>query len=387
MDVMLLVALAGVVVGAMMLVVVAIARGLDKPSAPKAVGETTGKALAKLAETLAMQTGAADPARIGKQVQAILFVVAGLFVLGGVAGFLSEMGEDAAPVASEINAGALAGTLLSANDRDPVVLIVPGSGPTDRDGNSPMGVATDAYRLLAEALAEEHIATVRIDKRGMFGSAGAGDPNAVTPADYVADIHAWIDAIREARGSDCVFLLGHSEGALMVSLAAEGREDVCGLILVAGMGRRMGEVIREQLTVNPANAPLLDQAMAALAELEAGRQVDVSAMHPALVPLFAPQVQDYLIATLTLDPVEAVNRANKETLIVQGKTDLQVSVEDARLLNRARKTKLQLIDGMNHVLKEAPADRAANLATYADPSLPLAPKLVRRIEDFVEDHD
>lgn len=387
MDVMLLVALAGVVVGAMMLVVVAIARGLDKSSAPKAVGETTGKALAKLAETLAMQTGAADPARIGKQVQAILFVVAGLFVLGGVAGFLSEMGEDAAPVASEINAGALAGTLLSANDRDPVVLIVPGSGPTDRDGNSPMGVATDAYRLLAEALAEEHIATVRIDKRGMFGSAGAGDPNAVTRADYVADIHAWIDAIREARGSDCVFLLGHSEGALMVSLAAEGREDVCGLILVAGMGRRMGEVIREQLTVNPANAPLLDQAMAALAELEAGRQVDVSAMHPALVPLFAPQVQDYLIATLTLDPVEAVNRANKETLIVQGKTDLQVSVEDARLLNRARKTKLQLIDGMNHVLKEAPADRAANLATYADPSLPLAPKLVRRIEDFVEDHD
>jgi fermentation-respiration switch protein FrsA (DUF1100 family) len=173
----------------------------------------------------------------------------------------------------------------------------------------------------------------------------------------------------------------------MVSLAAEGREDVCGLILVAGMGRRMGEVIREQLTVNPANAPLLDQAMAALAELEAGRQVDVSAMHPALVPLFAPQVHDYLIATLTLDPVEAVNRANKETLIVQGKTDLQVSVEDARLLNRARKTKLQLIDGMNHVLKEAPADRAANLATYADPSLPLAPKLVRRIEDFVEDHD
>ena len=387
MDVMLLVALAGVVVGAMMLVVVAIARGLDKSSAPKAAGETTGKALAKLAETLAMQTGAADPAKVGKQVQAVLFVVAGLFVLGGVAGFLSEMGEDAAPVASEINAGALAGTLLSAHDRDPVVLIVPGSGPTDRDGNSPMGVATDAYRLLAEALAEEHIATVRIDKRGMFGSAGAGDPNAVTPADYVADIHAWIDAIREARGSDCVFLLGHSEGALMVSLAAEGREDVCGLILVAGMGRRMGEVIREQLTANPANAPLLDQAMAALTELEAGRQVDVSAMHPALVPLFAPQVQDYLIATLNLDPVEAVNRANKETLIVQGKTDLQVSVEDARLLNRARKTKLQLIDGMNHVLKEAPADRAANLATYLDPTLPLAPGLVRRIEDFVEDHD
>lgn len=62
-------------------------------------------------------------------------------------------------------------------------------------------------------------------------------------------------------------------------------------------------------------------------------------------------------------------------------------MDDARLLNKARKTKLQLIDGMNHVLKEAPADRAANLATYADPSLPLAPRLVSRIEDFVEDND
>ena len=115
--------------------------------------------------------------------------------------------------------------------------------------------------------------------------------------------------------------------------------------------------------------------------------VDVSAMHPALVPLFAPQVQDYLISVINLDPVEELNRANTDTLILQGKTDLQVTVEDARLLDRARKTKMRLVDDMNHVLKEAPADRAANLATYADPSLPLAPRLVGRIEDFVKDND
>ena len=187
--------------------------------------------------------------------------------------------------------------------------------------------------------------------------------------------------------NDCVVLLGHSEGALMVSMAAQGRKDVCGLILLAGTGRKMGDVIRQQLRDNPANAPLLDQAMAALSELEAGRRVDVSTMHPALASLFAPQVQDYLISVINLDPVDELSRADRDTLILQGKTDLQVTVEDANLLNRARKTKMRLVDDMNHVLKEAPADRAANLATYADPSLPLAPRLVGRIEDFVKDKE
>lgn len=149
----------------------------------------------------------------------------------------------------------------------------------------------------------------------------------------------------------------------------------------------MGAVIREQLRANPANAPILDEALAALSELEAGRRVDATSMTPALLSLFAPQAQDYLISIINIDPVAAVQRANKPTLVIQGTTDLQVTVEDARLLNKARRTTLKLIDGMNHVLKEAPADPSANLATYADPSLPLAPKLVSRIKDFIEDHD
>ena len=73
---------------------------------------------------------------------------------------------------TEIAAGDLHGTLLSRGKKAPVVLIVPGSGPTDRDGNNPLGVQAQPYKLLAEALFEDGIATVRIDKRGMFGSAG-----------------------------------------------------------------------------------------------------------------------------------------------------------------------------------------------------------------------
>jgi hypothetical protein len=65
-------------------------------------------------------------------------------------------------------------------------------------------------------------------------------------------------------------------------------------------------------------------------------------------------------------------------------TDLQVTIEDAKLLNKPPRTKMELIKGMNHILKEAPEDRAANLATYTNPTLPLHPRLVRKIEDFIE---
>ena len=375
----------------MMIVVVTIARSMDagRPAIKTSLPAPLAKALGLNTEaTKTLENEGADREQKKKQTTAFFSVAATIAAIIGVISIAKGFNDgDIMPAISELAAGELRGTLVNVRNSDPVVLIVPGSGPTDRDGNGPLGLKTDAYKLLAEALAEEGIASVRIDKRGMFGSAGAGDSNAVTPAAYVEDYHTWIDAIKAERGSDCVWLLGHSEGALMVSLAAEGRKDVCGLILVAGMGRTMGAVIREQLLANPANAPILDEALAALSELEAGRRVDTTNMTPALLSLFEPQVQDYLISVLNVDPVEAVRRASKPTLVIQGTTDLQVTVEDAKLLNRARRTTLKLIDGMNHVLKEAPADRAANLATYADPSPPLAPKLVSRIKDFIEDHD
>ena len=374
------------VVLVIMLVVVFVSQSLNK----REIADT-----AKMSAPLTKALGLNRPAGKGeipekKKSSAATLVAIGstVAVLSGVIAFAKEINNgDIMPEVTEIAAGELHGTMINARNSDPVVLIVPGSGPTDRNGNNPMGMKTDAYKLLAEGLSEERVSTVRIDKRGMFGSAGAGDPNISSPQAYVDDIHAWIDAIKLERGSKCVFLLGHSEGALMVSLAAEGRKDVCGLILVSGMGRKMGDVIREQLTSNPANAPVLDQALGALSGLEAGRHVDVTAMHPALLPLFNPKVQDYLISMFAIDPVEAVRKANKDTLIVQGERDLQVTVADARLLDKAPHTRLRLIKQMNHVLKDAPEDRAGNLATYADPSLPLSRDLVKYVRRFVKDND
>lgn len=316
----------------------------------------------------------------------IVAIAAALFGGGGALfGALNDRNSDAIPVSREISAGALKGTMISPRKRADMVLIVPGSGPTDRNGNNPLGVKSDTYRLLAEGLFAQGIGSVRVDKRGMYGSSGAGDPNAVSIEQYAQDYRAWIDAIRAETVKKCVWLLGHSEGAIMVSAAAEGRRDVCGLILVSGPGRKLGDILRAQLRANPANGPILPAAEAAIAELEAGRRVDVTNMHPALAGLFAPQVQPFLISLMAVDPVELLRKARKKTLIIQGSTDLQVSLEDADLLNKAPRTRLRVIEGMNHVLKIAPADRAANLATYTDANLPLAPRLVERIEDFIDD--
>ncbi len=294
----------------------------------------------------------------------------------------------AAITAQELSApgpsGDLRGTWTKASDPDaPVVLIIPGSGPTDRDGNSPLGIAANAYRLLAEGLAEVGVSTIRIDKRGMFAS--AGDPNAVVIEDYVDDTRSWVGTIRERTGRPCVWLLGHSEGGL-VALAAAGRDpNVCGLILVAAPGRPMGEVLREQLHANPANAPFLDEADAAIDALTNGERIDGDRLSEPLMPLFAPTLQGFLISAFALDPAALAKSVDKPMLILQGESDLQVGLMDSRALRATTPTaEFVLLADTNHVLKVAPPnDPAANLRTYSDPDLPLAPGVVDAIRRFV----
>jgi uncharacterized protein len=183
----------------------------------------------------------------------------------------------------------------------------------------------------------------------------------------------------------CVWLLGHSEGGLVALAAAQRLPDICGLILVSTAGRPLGEVLRTQLRANPANAPILPQALAAIDALEAGKRVDVSGMHPALMPLFAPQVQGFLINMFSYDPAKLIAAVTKPVAIVQGRRDMQVGVDDAqRLKDAAPKAALVLLPDVNHVLKAvASDDPRANAATYADPSLPLASGVVEAIAQFV----
>jgi len=293
----------------------------------------------------------------------------------------------AGPVSTEIALHAepapLHGTLLTPESASAVAVILPGSGPTDRDGNSPLGVAASTYRLLAEGLAAQGIATVRIDKRGIAASAAAGPAEADLRFDaYAADARAWATEAAARTGQPCAWLIGHSEGALVALKAVEGGDDkICGLILLSGAGRPAGVVIREQLQAGLPD-PLKTQAFAVLTELEAGHTV--ADTPPALAALFRPSVQPYLISWLPLDPAALLAAYDGPVFIGQGTTDLQVTVTDAQALAAADpKATLKLWDGVNHLLKTAPADRAANLATYADPALPLAPGVAEDVGAFI----
>lgn len=281
----------------------------------------------------------------------------------------------------------LKGVMLKTKQQHaPVVLMVPGSGPTDRDGNSPLGLKASTYRLLAQGLSDQGVATVRIDKRGMFESAKAvADPNNVTIQDYANDVSSWVKAIRQELDCTCVWVLGHSEGGLVATLAGQQNADICGLILVAAPGRPLGLILRDQLRDNPANAPILDQALAAIDALEAGRRVDPLNLHPALQRLFSLNVQGFLINTLALDPLHLIAGFKKPILIVQGLRNLQVSTLDAQHLSQAAPhSTLILLPDTNHVLKCVAADdRTANLATYSDPLQLLAPGIIDVMTYFI----
>ncbi len=282
--------------------------------------------------------------------------------------------------------GALAGTLVDPDKDAPAILIIPGSGPTDRDGNNPLGVKGGVYRQLAEALAARGVATLRIDKRGLFGSKAAiPDANDVTIAAYAADAHAWVDMLRAKTGRKCVWLLGHSEGSLVALKAAQDPKGICGVILVSGAGRPYGEVIRAQLRANPANAPLLAAGEAALDQLEAGKRVDGATLPTPLQPLFRDNVQGFLIEAFSYDPAKLVSAIKLPVLILQGDKDLQVPVTDAELLKRGQPAAtLKILPGVNHVLKPVDGDdRAANAVTYGNADLAISPAVSEAIAAFV----
>jgi pimeloyl-ACP methyl ester carboxylesterase len=298
------------------------------------------------------------------------------------------------PVESEIEApgpdGPLKGLMLSPDAKSaPVVLIIPGYGPTDRNGNSLHGLDTDTYKLLAQGLAARGVASVRIDKRGLFSShAAIPNANNVTIADYASDVHTWAKAIRDKTGAKCIWLLGHSEGALVGMVAAKDNPpDICGLLLVAAPGRKFGELIKDQMRSNPALAPYLDEALHDIDTLEAGKRVEVSVdnTRPEIFSIFQPAVQGFLIDLMSYDPPQVLAAYKGSALILQGERDIQVGVDDARRLAAADPAaKLVLLPDVNHVLKSVTIDdKAANLRTYFDPKLPLAPGVVDNIADFI----
>ncbi|MEN5312442.1 alpha/beta hydrolase [Pseudomonas koreensis] len=288
------------------------------------------------------------------------------------------------PISLDTGNGELFGSLLlpKSDNPVPVVLILAGSGPTDRDGNNPDGGRNDSLKRLAWVLAKHNIASVRYDKRGVAASlAATPDERNLSVEAYVNDAVAWGQKLKSDPRFGPLILLGHSEGALIATLAAP-RTDAAALISLSGSARPVDLVIREQLA-RSLPPPLMLRSNELLDSLKAGHtDANVPA---ALQPIFRPSVQPYLISLFRQDPAKAFAQLKIPALIVQGSNDMQVGVGDAQALKAAKPdAELAVIDGMNHVMRIVPADVKRQLASYKDPQLPLAAELGSKLIAFID---
>lgn len=283
-----------------------------------------------------------------------------------------------------LGGGALKGTLwIPRSVKDgPGVVIVAGSGATDRDGNQAR-LKPNNLRQLAEALAAKGIATLRFDKRTLASSRLPNTNERTIRFDqFAGDAVLWIRLMKQRMGGGRVFVAGHSQGALVATLAAE-KEKVAGLILLAGPGEPIGTIIRGQLKHARLPQTLLDESNQVIDALEKGREV--KKVSRFLYSLFRPSVQPFLISWMKHDPAKALTRVKAPVLIVHGGRDIQVLVRQALVLKKARPdAALVVLKDMNHVFKapQGPG-RGANIRAYNDPKLPLAPGLAEAVIDFV----
>lgn len=294
-----------------------------------------------------------------------------------------EIDSKEEPFNVSVKGGELTTTLLSPQlPRLPVYIIIGGSGPTTKDGNTEGMGKNNSYLQLAEVLAEDNIASIRFDKRGVGDNRQLGlAEERMTFVDFIDDVVAIVEAAKKDERFSEVNLIGHSEGSLIAFNVAQ-QQSVNRLISLAGAGRPIDEVLLEQL--KPRLDPkLMHEAQIIIEKLKQGERVDV--VSEPLEILFRPSVQPYMASWMRLNPQETIADLTMPILVVNGTTDLQVPPTDAELLKQAQpKAKLAIIEGMNHVLKEAPAELEANRKTYTDDTLPLHPKLIEEIEAFIE---
>lgn len=298
----------------------------------------------------------------------------------------AQASADPVATAESVQAGGalLRGTLLTpvSIGKPPVALIIAGSGPTDRDGNSPLLPGkNNALKLLAEGLAGRGIASLRYDKRGIAGSTlGVTGEQDLTFATFADDAVAWGEQLTsDDRFSDLV-IVGHSEGGLIGVLAAQ-RLEPAKLVSIAGLGRPAGTVLREQLG-RQITGDILATADSIIGVLERGGRVDT--VPQILMVLFRPSVQPYLSSFLRITPAVEVARVNAPVLVIHGSTDAQIARSDAETLaSAAPEATLRIFEGMNHVLKPAPAGLTQQAAAYTDSTIALAPGLVDTIAAFI----
>ena len=271
------------------------------------------------------------------------------------------------------------GTLINSNNTNSnLAIIISGSGPTDRNGNN-TSLKSDYLKMLAEGLQQNGISTFRYDKRGVGKSVGdLKGGNEIKFSDYINDVVSIIKHFKDLKKFREVVVIGHSEGALIGMIASQSIADR--FISVAGAGEDYLTLIERQLSIQPPFVRSMSEPI--IKKLKNKKLVD--SVPPLLNSLFRTDVQSYLIDASSFDPVEEISKLNMPILIIQGSTDIQIDVSDALILHKAAKnSRLEIIEGMNHVFRQASDNRLLNLQTYGNPELPIDNNMVDLISEFI----
>ena len=271
----------------------------------------------------------------------------------------------------------LAGLLTLPDDDDeapfPAMLLLQGSGPTDRDGNQLPEVRTNLLRQLAWNLAEQGIATLRFDKRGMHANVRELPQDFAALRDFVAwenfvgdaeRAYRWLAADSSIDG-ERVGIAGHSEGGLIALQAVQrGGAKPRVLVLLATPGRPFGAVIADQLTAlmerqgasDAEQAEILGQDKRIRAGILATGEIPDD-VPPGLQPLYPAYLGRYYQSLLQFDPAKALEVYDGPSLVLAGGADRQVSPErdfpplSAILLAKDNGSAAFVAPGVSHNLK------------------------------------
>lgn len=272
------------------------------------------------------------------------------------------------------------GSISGDGKEAPIIVLVAGSGPTDRNGNQP-GLMLNMYEMLAKSFDSAGFSSFRYDKRGVAESTGAAMKEEDLRLDtYIEDLTDIINHLKSS-GYKKIFIAGHSEGSL-IGMAAAKETKVDGFISISGAGFPAGDIIREQLDKQPLDAAISQKASDIITSLQKGETV--SDVPPVLQSLFRPSVQPYIISWFRYDPRNQIEKLLCPILIVQATCDIQVGVENATsLFNASKQAHINIIKNMSHTLKDAGKDCKDQTKTYTSGDMPLSPELSRVIVDFV----
>jgi pimeloyl-ACP methyl ester carboxylesterase len=268
---------------------------------------------------------------------------------------------------------------LKQNKKTNLVLLIAGSGPTDRDGNQ-KGLTNNSLKYLSEELVKNDIAVFSYDKR-IFTQMKSGTINEATLTfdDFINDATSVLLFFKNQKKYNKIIIAGHSEGSLIGMIAAKDKAD--GFISLAGAGRTIDAVLVEQIAKQ---APFLkEETQKNLDILKSGKTFELK--NPMLASIFRESIQPYMISWIKYNPQIEIAKLQIPILIINGTKDIQVSVQEAELLKKAKpEAEFALIENMNHVFKEIKGDDAENMKSYTNPDLPIAGKLTSTITTFVK---